>query len=271
MEKLLTEKEEKLLGQFRELLEFGAKIFENHLKIDTNSRDFKKNFISFYFGAIHNYSESIYVLCKDSRPHAATVILRSVLEAFINVIYLMNTNSNLKIAKFAISDFEERIKVLKQFKVFVAKFPKWEGKDNLTTTKDLDNMIAFNQKHKEGIEKGNRFYKSTKILKDLRARAEAYDKKTKKEGNWEFNYLLVYKYFSNFTHLSISGIEGFFNKEDGDEHFDLGQSKGVESHLAMCFGIYLALLSNIKKRGYVPKITSLKLFNQQINKMYKSK
>lgn len=271
MDKLLTKKEEELLEQFRQLLEFGAVIFKEHLNVDTNSKDFKKNFISFYFGAIHNYSESIYVLCKESRPHAATVISRSVLEAFINVIYLMNTNSNLKIAKFAISDFEERIKVLKQFKAFIVKFPKWEGKSNLTTTKDLDNMIAFNQKHKDGIEKGNRFYKSTQIPKDLRARAEAYDKKTKKEGSWEYNYLLVYKYFSNFTHLSISGIEGFFTKNDEGEYFDLGQSKDVEPHLAMGFGIYLALLNNIKKRGYIPKTISLKIFNQQYNRMHKSK
>lgn len=271
MDKLLTEKEEELLEQFRGLLEFGADIFEKYLQLDTGSRDFKKNFISFYFGAIHNYSESVYVLCKDSRPQAATVISRSILEAFINVIYLMNTNSNLKIAKFAISDFDERIKVLKQFKAFIVKFPKWIGKSPLTTTQDLDNMIAFNQKRKEAIEKGNKFYKSTKILKDLRARAEAYDRKTRKDGNWEFNYLLVYKYFSNFTHLSISGIEEFFSKDDGGKHFDLGRSKRVEPHLAVNFGIYLALLNNIKKRGYIPKNVSLKTFNQQVTKMRKNK
>jgi len=269
MKKLLTKKEEKILEQLRILLEFGSEIFIKYLQTSIGDGNYKKSFISFYFGAIHNYTESIYILCKNSRPHSATVLMRSVFEAFINVLYLTNTNSNLKIAKYTISDFEERIKVINQFKRFVAKYPDWENKYQMTNLKNLDSLIDRNKKHKEAIERGNKFYKTTTIESDLRKRAEAYDKKVKGNGVWEFNYILIYKYFSTYTHLTVTGIENFVKQEDDKTLFDIGQSEGVKEHLITTYSIYIALLYNIKKRKFIPGNIDLNKFIRQLKQMQK--
>lgn len=270
MPSLLTLKEVEYLKEFKKLLDFGAKIFLN-LDLKQSVKNNKRNFAIFYFGAIHNYSEAIFILCNDSRPHASQSLLRSIFEAYINTIYFLNTNSDLKIAKLTISDIEEKIKTLKQFEAFVKKYPHIENRYGLTTKKTLEEIIAYNQNNIDAIKRANKFHKTTKVAPNLRSRAEALDLKNprKEKGSWEYNYLLLYKYSSDFTHLSVTGLDSFLHEENGVYSFDLGQTKGIEAIIITNYGFYLVLLNYFKKRKYIPINTDLKYFNRKMKGFHK--
>lgn len=270
MKTLLTKKEKEALVYLKEVLKFGDKIFHDHL-FEVDKGNYKRQFIAFHFGAIHNYSEAIYTLCADSRPHAATVILRSIFEGFLNMIYFVNTNSNLKIAKYAIEDAEDRLKVLKQFKNFVDKYPKWEDKYSMTDIANLDRLIIITENNLNALKRGNKLYKSTKIKRKLRDKAEAYDRKINKDGEWEYNYLLFYKFSSSYAHLSLSGMENFVHEGVENSIFDIGRAKNVMSVLATTFGFYVTMLNYVRNRGYLPKEIKLTKFNKQLKDIQKSK
>lgn len=262
---LLTKKEKLILSYLRDSLKFGERIFNDYLfNQSTNKKDYKREFIIFHFGAIHNYSDSIYILCKNSKPHSAIVLLRSILEAFINMVYFVNTNSNLKIAKYAIDDLKNNGRTLKQFKNFIAKYPTYKNKYSMTTESNIDSLIIKNQNLVQAFEAGNKFYRSTKIEPDLRKRAEAYDKKVNKPGELELDYLLVYKYFCSFAHISVSGLNNFVKETSSGLKFDITKAKDTEPTLVTTFMIYVTMLNYLKKRRYIPQKIKLTKFNKQI-------
>src|SRR5680860_245449 len=241
MNSFITIQEKEYLKELKDILKLGKSLFKNS-QIGAYSKSYKKNFIFFTFVVIHNYSEAIYILCKNSRPHASYVLLRSIFEAYVNMLYFTNTNSNLPLAKYVILDFKERIKTLNNFKEFIKKYPSWKDKYEITNLSNLDNLISKQNKNIEAVKKGNKFYRTTKIEKLLRERAKAYDQKTRNKGELEFNYILIYKYFSLFTHLTPTGIEHFLKKERGKTKYEISQAKDVEPIIATTFGFYKRLL-----------------------------
>ncbi|MCC2630725.1 MAG: hypothetical protein K0S38_534 [Candidatus Paceibacter sp.] len=270
---LLTDKEKIVLENLRVILEFGASLFPKlNVPISAETLTPKKDYALFNFGAIHNYSESIYVLCKDSRPHSAHVLLRSIFEAYVNTLYFLNTNSNLKLIKAVVEDLtDNRIKVLNGFAKLIKKYPEWENRSSLTNYATLNDLLNHTQKTIDFVKNNNRFHSTTKIGKNFRDRVEALDKKitTKIRGNWEFNYLLVYKYFSTYTHLLMSGLENFVTKKDKQISFDIGQSKDVEPIVVTTYAFYYNLLIYLKSRSVIPKSTKLGIFSKKMSEMNK--
>jgi|GEM_PF-5735307 len=266
MRLLLTDQEKEILGYLDDILKFGDKIFNDYL-FDTDEENYKKKFIAFHFGAIHNYSEAIYILCKNKKPQAATVLLRSIFEGFVNMVYFVNTNSNRKIAKYAIEDAEKRLRVLNELKTFVAKYPKWKNKYSMTNENELDRLIIFIKKNIQALKLGNKSHLKTKIETKLIEKAKAYDKKIRKDGDWELNYILFYKFSSTLAHLSLSGIENFL--QEGGTRFDTGGSRGVQPVLVTVFGFYVAMLNYVRNRNYIPNKIKLTKYNKYINKLQK--
>jgi len=264
-----SEKEKDLINDLKELLDFGLKIFiSSKAKSQKNNKD---NYIKFNFAAIHNYCDSIYILCEQGKTHAAHVILRCVFESFVNMNYYVNNNSDLKLAKYAIWDAEEnKLKKIRHFEKFINEHPNWE-----TTEPGLTNratLAAIKEKTNElvsAIKRANKFYKSTKIELDLRKKAEALDKKvrTKKLVSWEYNYLLIYSYFSSFAHLHPIGLENFVNEVEGEIVYDLSSGKDADKILSTTYTVYLQLLNLLKKRGIITKNVSLTVFNKKARKI----
>ena len=88
----LTNTDVQRLGKLGEMIDTGASEFTKKIKLDSLS--LKQELLYFNFIAVNNYSEAIYILCKDMRPYPAIVILRSIVEAFINTAYILTHNSD---------------------------------------------------------------------------------------------------------------------------------------------------------------------------------
>ena len=122
----LTKIERRHLKYLSSLLNYGSPQLKS--RSDTKFQfTHLQNFLLFNQVVIHNYSEAIYLLCKDARPHPAYVLLRSIFEANTNAEYIKCGDSERKLALFAKDGFIEREKIANGFDQFIKNILKRRG------------------------------------------------------------------------------------------------------------------------------------------------
>ena len=269
----LTQKDLRFLESFRELLEFGGGLFNNQsFQLPQQESFYKRNFLLLTFGAIHNYAETVYILCKNMRPQAAIVLLRSIFEAYLNMHYLMNVRSNKRLALYVVKDVREHIKIVNSFLSLIKRHPRLENKYGMTTKATLD---AMKKKH-EDIEASMRSLNKIPItlgLKSLEERAREYDRRIgskARKGEMEFNYHLLYRQFSSCAHLTPTGLQEFIKDTPEGREFILDQSEKIEPVVTTTFQLYLNLLKYLDKWKLISKDISFKKFNRILKEMNRS-
>lgn len=262
--RLLTKREKELLKYLGEIIDFGSSLVS---AFDMGKMPPKESYLLTVFGAVNNYSEAIYVLCKDSRPQAAQVLLRPLVEAFINTFYLLSTRSGKRLALFAAEAAREKTRVANSMLDFLKRYPQWKNKSKLTTKKDLSLLIKQNQQEITNIRKNYKIRQDIQFP-DLLERAREGDKKKPiklRKGDIEYNYHLVYRYLSPLSHLNAAALGGrYFLKPDskGGYYLDMGQSRGVEPVLASTYAYYLYFLEYLKKKKVISQRASLTKFRK---------
>lgn len=247
---LLTEIEKKHLQYLAELLDYGSSQLE---KIDNTKFEFShiQSFLLFNHIAIHNYSEAIYLLCKNARPHSAQVILRSLFEANTNSEYIKIGNYKRKLALFAKEGFLLRKKIANGFKNFIEKYPHKKDSLSVLKTENIERMEKFAGDYIVGIDSANKLRPKDKYP-EIYKRLIEIDKKSsrKRKGNAELYYPLVFRYLSSYVHLNAFGLENFVEKEDdGAITFILGQTKQIHPIIIQTYLYYLVSLNDLFKKN----------------------
>lgn len=217
----LNQKQQALLVAFQELLEFGYSVLES-VQLHPDKVRLKKKILYMMMGAVQSYSEAIYKLVCSSPifDEATEVILRSLIEASINVDYIYSKRDESRARIFVVHSLRDRIEFAEKFKSFKEKYPDWklafDGFEELT---DWEEFISNKEKEVKKIEKMyNQSFPSK--FPSVRNRAICADNYLRRQGELVENrsqealYVKYYKFFSHVAHLTFPGLERFFDRHD---------------------------------------------------------
>lgn len=268
----LTDKDRHQLKLLAGMIDAGANEFLKDINIDTLS--LKQFLLYLNFAAVNSYSEAIYKLCLDMRPFAAIVILRSIVEAFINSGYILIHNSDKRVILFSMEDSYYRKGLSNEMITFLGKHSQFEkGRFNRIWLRKGINKIdkeldVYRKKHGFQFKSKKDFRK--KYHTNLLDRARTTDRRLK-NPNFEHMYILVYRYFSEYAHLTARGLNHFVKKYPNHYEIIVGQYNEVGHIIGTVFTIYLYFLSELKKRKMLRKSFPLKKFNKIWNEEFNKK
>ena len=256
------DKEAKLSTKDQEILEKMAEMV-NFIKGEFTKRPIykhkltpKQTLVVTMFAAVNSYTEAIFELCKQSRPEAAIVILRSLIEAWINSNYVLgHPNENL-LWVFAIEDSYYRGSLVDQIKDLYKRYPKlrskWHPRKKLKEMRSITENELNAYKSKLGISFKNK-EEFDKAWGRLKSRAQHIDRRLNKKskgkaGGIEHTYILVYKYFSEYVHLQMRGLQHFWVRGKMGDTLILDKNPSHLTHvLVTTYIMYLYFASRLKQ------------------------
>src|SRR3989344_6666349 len=109
-----------------------------------------QNYVYFAHHPIFSFTESILILCENKKSNAAKVLLRTLFEAHIDIIYHQLKDTEQRLAFSAKRMFDERITVLNEILSLIKKYPNLESEDEtkLFNNKYLTKALADQDKHR---------------------------------------------------------------------------------------------------------------------------
>lgn len=254
----LTKEEEKHLNYLAQILDFASNELKE--KVQKDSYSYFQNFLLFSFSPIHNFTEAIYVLFKDSRPHSAQVLLRSIFEACANIYYIKSKDTTKRLAMYAKDSFSTRKGLIFELESFTKKYPQLINKAKILNKENIEDLKQLSEKNIQAIEKGNNLTPEEKYPKHLIDRIRILDKEAPSEeaGMYELNYNIMYRQLSLFTHLNSWGLELFATQGQDSIEYMLGQDNEVDMIIAQVFIYYYDILNELYLNnvlvGKIPEI-----------------
>ncbi|MDD3687806.1 MAG: DUF5677 domain-containing protein, partial [Bacteroidales bacterium] len=134
----LTEKQTKIINSLAELLNFGGETIQNS-NLSSKQRPRKKALI-LMFSAVHNYSESIFCLLKESRTHAAEVLLRPIFETYINLQFIYIGRNEKNAVKFLLEESYSKKNLIEKIQQFTEKNLNIDTTNNYNDPKWLSQL-----------------------------------------------------------------------------------------------------------------------------------
>src|SRR3989344_1515544 len=206
-----------------------------------------QNYVYFAHHPIFSFTEAILILCGNKKSNAAKVLLRTLFEAHIDIIYHQLGNSEQRLAFSTKRMFDERITVLEEILCLIKKYPNLESNNpkQLFNKQYLNEIIIDQNKHKEAILRANPNLTGTKHLQEKCRLCEEGKVKNAEKGSFERMYSLIYRYLSPVAHLNIEGLQAFVGQDeskkiffhDGDDE-DFIAAQAVEISVAFSKDLY---------------------------------
>lgn len=114
-----------------------------------------QNYIFFAHKPIFSFTEAILILCENEKSNAAKVLLRTLFEAHIDIIYHQIKESEQRLAFSAKRMFDERVTVLNEISSLIKKYPNFESEDEtkLFNSKYLAKALADQDKHRQNLNR----------------------------------------------------------------------------------------------------------------------
>lgn len=206
-----------------------------------------QNYIFFSHKPIFSFTQAILILCKNKKTNAAKVLLRTLFEAHIDIIYHQIKDSDKRLAFSAKRMFDERITILNEIVSLLEKYPNLESQDetNLFNNTYLSKALTDQEVHRQAILRANQNLNGTKHLQDKAKLCEDGEVKNSEPGNFERMYSLIYRQLSPVAHLNIEGLQAFVGEDeygkiffhDGDS-WDFIATQAVEIAIAFSKDLY---------------------------------
>src|SRR3989344_1281311 len=206
-----------------------------------------QNYIFFAHKPIFSFTEAILILCGNKKSNAAKVLLRTLFEAHIDIIYHQLKDSEQRLAFSAKRMFDERITALNEILSLIKKYPNFESQDetNLFNNKYLAKALNDQDKNRQAILRANPNLSGTKHLQDKAKLCEEGEVKNSEPGGFERMYSLIYRQLSPVAHLNIEGLQAFIEQDEYGKIFfhegdngDFIATQAVEISIAFSKDLY---------------------------------
>lgn len=271
----LNEEDRDRLMKYRDMVDYGSTLLADTTMLK-NRLSPKQRYLMLVFTAANNYAEGIFTLCNAFRPESAVVLLRSLVEAYINTAYLLSHNSNNRLMLIYTEDCFYSKGLIEEVIRFYNKYPKLRPQgdgykqDNLERLKgEYDNLIKdYAKKLKEELSSHKKFKQKHAEVIDLLERAKIADKRFKK-GSFEYNYLMVYRYFSEYAHLSLKGMSHFFKQTNSGFVGTSSQSPEINHIVVTAYFMYLYFLEKLKFYKLLPNL-KISIFQKQLGEIFRN-
>ena len=205
---LLSEIELKHLNYLGELIDYGASRIQG---VDQNKLGHLQSFLIFNHAVVNNYSEAIYTLCKDARPYAAFVLMRSLFEAHISSEYIKIGDSEKKLALYARKGFQTRNSINNDFDAFTKKYPSKRDSVDVLKEENIKSLREFVDQYISSMNSANKLTDTDTYPRDLLSMCRKIDESAAgdEKGEAELMYHLVYRFLSQLSHVTPFGLEMF--------------------------------------------------------------
>lgn len=275
---VLSDRQLILVEELQKLLDFG------YLKVSKGNFDLKrmrsrKSLLFMMTGVVQSYSGSILSLLKNGQTNGAEVLLRPIVETFINLNYIFIFRSERNALRFIFDDEYDRRKLGNKIKKFLENHSSYKTNfDHMETPADWEKYIKERNKALKKLNTINKrkYHEELKELPSLYDRAVAVDKDTltrtgKLKNSLEWWYITMYWLFSGITHVTPRGMNSFIKKEDNGGYTFItdGKLESVERIAVTTFSLYyqfLRLMAKQFKLFPLSELTPFKEFFRNIKK-----
>jgi hypothetical protein len=268
-----SQKSQDLLKILAEMMNSSLEAL-NHAEIQMSVLNLKQTYLILIFGVVNSYSEAVFELCKQHRPKPAMVLLRSILESWINSAFFLSHNNENRLFALMMYDSFTQLGLVNELDVFSRKYP-WLVKNSVISKENISKMRDKVENDLELYRKKGLKFKTKKDLesapffeKHLIERAKKADMNQKGSYSgksnhpFEHQYLMVYRYLSDFTHVSLIGTNNFVVKtEEGYDLIASQSNENVEMQLVTLFVFYLSFINKLKQYKIVT-VPNLNKFNR---------
>ncbi len=179
-----------------------------------------QHYILFFSHPLFSFTDSIIILCQNGKYNSAQVLLRSLYEAHINIIYHQVADSERRLALSAKELQDGRLKVLNEIKDLIRRYPNQRSPDpeKLFNEAYLDSQVQKAKREQQKIMEANNLAEKEKPL-SLKDKAIACDDgdvsvKNAEPGSFQRMYSLIYRQLSPAAHLDVEGLQYFVDKKD---------------------------------------------------------
>lgn len=260
----LPENERKQAKELDKLLKFGLKQI-NKVKQISFTDDPLKDLMSAttlqMVCSAHYLISGILAVSKKGLPEIGIILLRTLLESSITTMYIAMDTSGRRVRAFYLTAEKKRLKTSEDWLSFINLYPQYEK--SLSSKANLQTRINQLKQDIKLIE--TRYGKLN--FPDLKARALTVDKKVGKPDN-EFMYVTVYKYFSDFTHLSALGLNALLKQtQDAIVVLIEPHSRGSDMLLVSSYGFYFAFLERLNEEFSLSLEGRLKHFSAKLKEI----
>jgi len=263
----LSKKQQNLLLSFRRLLEFGYSILKN-VPLDLDKVRLKKKILYLTMGAVQSYSEVISLISfPDVYDKAAEVLIRSLVEASINIDYIYSKRDESRARIFVVHSIKDKIDFAKKYQSLIRKHSSWNLKfGDKKSIKNWQQFISVRDKEIKILEK--KYNQNFPKFIGVRNKAICADNYLKDKGflsenkSQETLYVKYYKFFSQVAHLTSPGLGRFYNPEDSTVLIN-GNVKDMERIILIIYQLYFSFLIFFSKK--------FEVYNNQNFKKYKEK
>lgn len=228
--------------------------------VDTDAATYIQNYLYFMHYPLFSFAESIILLCLNNKAVSASVLLRSMFEAHINIQYHLLDDTEHRLALSAKGGFDTKIKGIQQVRKMISRNPNLESTDSksLFSKTWLDEAETWaSRKRKDIIDLNHLTEKDVEL--DLKSKAIKCDevKATGAEpGHFERMYTIIYRQLSPAAHFGVEGLQ-MFVKEDADKYLFYESVDGdfiVSQAIDICVAFVKDLYETKVFKGEVPKI-----------------
>jgi len=239
-------KQKLIIKEYQVLLIFGySKI--GKIQLDLNKTRMRKKVLYFLMGAMQSFSESILKLSSSIPVYerASESLLRSQFELLLNIRYIYSSRSEVNARYFFSDMLMESIKFANKHKQLWLEHPDWNLKfGNIQKPSDWDNFVQRNLKI---IQKYRSKYKDCQIkqMPKLYERVQKIDNylmrigKLNEKTSAKKQYIYYYHYFSQSTHLNMSGLQTFLQGKGGVNIFNIdSKPEDIEKPLSVSYCAY---------------------------------
>lgn len=177
-----------------------------------------QRYILFFSHPLFSFTDSIIILCQNGKYNSAQVLLRSLYEAHINIIYHQVADSERRLALSAKELQDGRLKILNEIKDLIRRYPNQRSPDpeKLFNEVYLDSQVQKAKREQQGIMRANKLAEKEKprSLKDKAIACDDEDVKNAEPGSFQRMYSLIYRQLSPAAHLDVEGLQYFVDKKD---------------------------------------------------------
>lgn len=247
----MDKKEESIKKLKEEFLKLKQRVKELLSVINTAEQTHLQNYLYCAHHPVFSFTESIIILCENGKSLVAEVLLRTLFEVHIDIIYHQLGNSKERLALSTRRVFDERIIILKEISALIKKYPNLESSDpnDLFNKSNLANTIDDQEVHKKAILKGNPGLEGHKKL-HVYEKAKLCDEgqvKNSEKGNFERMYSLIYRQLSPVSHLNVEGLQAFIGQDKyGKLFFNDGNDGNfiIKEAISICLAFVKDLYDN---------------------------
>lgn len=244
---------------------------------DTNRSEYShlQNYIFFAHKPVFSFTEAILILCKNEKSNAAKVLLRTLFEAHIDIIYHQIKDSEQRLAFSAKRMFDERITILNEMVGLIKRYPNLESQDEtkLFNSTYLAKALTDQETHRQAILRANQNLSGTKHLQEKARACEECQVKNSEPGGFERMYSLIYRQLSPVAHLNIEGLQEFVGQDEYGKIFfhdggngDFIATQSVEIGVAFSKDLYD---NKILEGDQISTIQEIEKFISQANIQFK--